>query len=228
MEAIASSRHLYTSDTSPVTAGVVEAAQRFKPVKPQRFLFWVCPCQKRAALIRNRTVRFIGDNETAAVAYLYLQSRKGLATTRLQTAIYSIASVLLPLIPFTVSHAVVSGRNALRYKQTAVIARRYLETNLDERTFRAIDALEFDTEGLKRLVQALKKANIPMEVLRRPLNDRRIPLPPPSIPEPQNVPVHPVPEEDSSRSTLERESRHSRSAASIHHVKSFRSGTGTD
>ena len=132
---------------------------RYQKVVPETFLGTSWPCQTRAAMIRNRLIDEITNEETAIVALRYMQSKQGFSTTKFRTIAFAVCSIasslVLPLSLFLGSVSYVNCRNAVKYRKTSSIAKEYLNKTLDQRTVKNIEKLKYDDSGMQDLYRML-------------------------------------------------------------------------
>ncbi len=168
----------YTNDSPKLHT---ETNSRLSMVTPHKFLGVTCPCQLKAAKVRNRLIKSINNNETDMVAFRYLESK----IMRYSAALESIACFTLILVlPYSysflafiasaasLSDLIINVRNTRRHAETSRLAAGYLEKKLGLRTCAKIEDFWFLKKGFSELLQILSEQNVNTTLLEAKLRER--------------------------------------------------------
>ncbi len=164
-----------------------ETDTRLSIVTPHKFLGVTCPCQLKAAKVRNRLIKSINNNETDMVAFRYLESKK----MRYSTALEAMMCFALPMVipysfynqqPFlsctvvaaSLSDGIINVGNTRRYEETSQLAADYLEKKLSLRTCVKIEDLLFIKKDFDELLQILSDHNVNTSLLEAKLREKAI------------------------------------------------------
>lgn len=149
-----------------------------KEMQPTNSLLCVSmECENTASVIRNRTVKSMKENDIAAVAYRYLQTRQGENCTFYLAASCGILAAYIPFESFLsplwrvyytslcVLSLIPNVRNNLNYREVKLASREWLILKIDEKTFEKIDNLNFTNGGLSELMSLLMEKKLEVKSL---------------------------------------------------------------
>ena len=140
------------------------------------------PCEIKAAIIRNKTVDSIQENDVSDIAYRFLQCRRGETNTFKEAicwASYSIMMIALarrvPTIPLPIRvgfiangvlHVPPNIRNSLTYRETKQSCDEWLTQRIGSAQVGYIKNLQFNQLGMFKLVDFLNRENIDITSLK--------------------------------------------------------------
>jgi hypothetical protein len=110
------------------------------------------PCERQTAGIRNKTVRYMGNNDIAGVTYKYLQNKAGKENTFFEVVVWTTVVFLIVkrasedfygfiLVAGCVANILPNVCNTLRYRETENACKDWLRNKIGESRVQEIEKI---------------------------------------------------------------------------------------
>jgi hypothetical protein len=160
----------------------------------QALLLAPMPCEKRTALIRNKTVASLEAHDIGEVAFRYLQNKEGEINTQSEVIVWGIFTalsfalltgaktldanifiqgILLLCAAGCTAHVLPNINNSNRYHETKLACHEWLQNQLGQQKLHRIENLPYNTSGMNKLTRFLQGENINTDSIEEKLQTPR-------------------------------------------------------